>query len=334
MLMVEMTPIAQELTERAAPRPSGGSNILASVVISNYNYARFLRDAIDSALNQTYPHIEVVVVDDGSTDYSREIIAGYGDHIVPVYKENGGHASAINAGFEASRGDVICLLDADDLFLPRKVSRVVRAFAANPRATLVYHPLQAIDGQLAGIGRPWPRAVWRGDIRHQVERSGGWWPHPTTSALAFRRSFAGRLLPVPPPNRTTYPDTYLAGPAAFVGPVVGLRGSLALFRLHGQNMSYWGRQADDDDAERTREKFRRNRDQYVDEFHRLKRSLERLGISAPSLSLDDHLPYQRYRRALGEPVSLSRLSISALRCPALPAPMRLTEAVRVILNIR
>ena len=98
---------------------------LVSILINNYNYDQFLHDAISSALNQTYPNIEIVVVDDGSTDNSSEIIASYGDAIIPVLKANGGQASAFNAGFAASRGDIICFLDADDIFIPEKVDEVV-----------------------------------------------------------------------------------------------------------------------------------------------------------------------------------------------------------------
>jgi len=78
--------------------------ITVSIIIDNYNYGRFLGEAIDSALAQTYPHVEVIVVDDGSTDNSREVIAKYGDRIIPVLKENGGQASAFNAGLLRPRG--------------------------------------------------------------------------------------------------------------------------------------------------------------------------------------------------------------------------------------
>ena len=91
---------------------------LVSILINNYNYAQYLSQAIDSALGQTYTNTEIIVVDDGSTDNSREIINSYGNQIISVLKENGGQASAINAGFAASKGDIICLLDADDIFLP------------------------------------------------------------------------------------------------------------------------------------------------------------------------------------------------------------------------
>src|SRR5437762_9779476 len=101
---------------------------LASIIIDNYNYGRFLRDAIDSALAQTYPHAEVIVVDDGSTDNSREVIASYGDRIKPILKENGGQGSAFNAGFAASSGDVILFLDADDLLVSTAAERAVAYF--------------------------------------------------------------------------------------------------------------------------------------------------------------------------------------------------------------
>ena len=101
---------------------------LVSVIINNYNYGHFLGEAIDSVLNQTYPNIEIVVVDDGSTDNSREIISSYQEKIISVLKENGGQASAFNAGFAASRGDIIFMLDSDDIFVPEKVAEVVNIF--------------------------------------------------------------------------------------------------------------------------------------------------------------------------------------------------------------
>src|SRR5882757_8265902 len=102
---------------------------LVSVIINNYNYGRFLGAAIGSALDQDHPAVEVVVVDDGSTDDSRAIIAGYGDRLVAVLKHNGGQGSAFNAGVAASRGEILCFLDADDWFLPGKLRRVVEVFS-------------------------------------------------------------------------------------------------------------------------------------------------------------------------------------------------------------
>src|SRR5688572_7501809 len=107
---------------------------LVSILINNYNYGRFLRQAIDSALSQTYGNIEVVVVDDGSTDESREIVVNYGERVRPVLKDNGGQASAFNAGFAASRGELIALLDSDDLFVAEKIEKCVAAARKHPEA--------------------------------------------------------------------------------------------------------------------------------------------------------------------------------------------------------
>src|SRR5205085_8851297 len=92
---------------------------LVSIVVTNYNYARYLERAVDSALRQTYRPLEVIVVDDGSTDESRTVIAGYGDRVRPVLRSNGGNAAAYNSGFAASRGDILLFLDADDALYPQ-----------------------------------------------------------------------------------------------------------------------------------------------------------------------------------------------------------------------
>ncbi len=126
-------------------------NPLVSIAINNYNYGRFLKQAIDSALNQTYSPIEVVVVDDGSTDNSREIIASYGDKIVPILKANGGQASAFNAGFSASRGEIVCFLDADDMFLPEKVASVVEVLGDSSERDWCFHPLTLVNAESENI---------------------------------------------------------------------------------------------------------------------------------------------------------------------------------------
>ena len=103
---------------------------LVSILIDNYNYGRYLPSAIDSALGQTYANTEVIIVDDGSTDESRDVIAGYGTSVSAILKENGGQASAFNAGFAACRGEIICLLDADDYWDEEKAEVIVNAISS------------------------------------------------------------------------------------------------------------------------------------------------------------------------------------------------------------
>jgi glycosyltransferase involved in cell wall biosynthesis len=106
--------------------------MLVSIVIDNYNYDRFVCAAIDSALSQSYQPVEVIVVDDGSTDQSRDLINRFGDQISTILQDNGGQASALNAGFARSQGEIVIFLDADDILLPHAVQTAVDAFTAQP----------------------------------------------------------------------------------------------------------------------------------------------------------------------------------------------------------
>lgn len=99
---------------------------LISAVIPTYNYGRFVGVAVDSALAQTYRNVEVIVVDDGSKDDTRERLAPYGDRIRYIYQENGGLSAARNTGIRASSGEWIGLLDADDVWHPRKLEMQMR----------------------------------------------------------------------------------------------------------------------------------------------------------------------------------------------------------------
>ncbi len=136
---------------------------LTSIILNNYNYGRFLRDAIDSAVNQTYANIEIIVVDDGSTHNSAEIIADYANLVIPVIKENGGQASAFNAGFQVSRGQVVVFLDSDDALLPTAMENAVKLFH-QAEVVKVHWPLWRIDavgkktGELFRSTR-WQRAI-------------------------------------------------------------------------------------------------------------------------------------------------------------------------------
>jgi glycosyltransferase involved in cell wall biosynthesis len=302
--------------------------MLVSILINNYNYGRFLGAAIDSALNQSYPHIEVIVVDDGSTDDSRAVMARYGDRIHAIHQTNSGQPVAIHTGFLASRGDIICLLDADDLFLPDKVASVVAAWRANPHACVVYHQMQNVDAQLQHMGRPWPHAVLRGNIRRRVERAGGWWPRPNTSALAFGRPLLERLMPVPSGPQRIWTDTYLTNAAPFFGEIVGIRAPLTLYRVHGANASMVGQTNPSTHTQLLRHRL----EQYAFEFDLLNTTLrDKFAIAAP-LALHDHPEYQRHRLALGSDVSLLNVVRATVACPTLPVAMKWRESLKVMLG--
>lgn len=111
---------------------------LVSVIIPNYNYARYLQQAIDSVLSQTYPNVEVVVVDDGSQDDSAAVLASYGASIKWLRQQNCGVAVARNRGAQASSGDYLAFLDADDYWLPTKLERQMEMYRQDPELGLTH----------------------------------------------------------------------------------------------------------------------------------------------------------------------------------------------------
>lgn len=212
---------------------------LVSIIINNYNYGRFLREAIDSALNQTYPYTEVIVVDDGSTDNSREIIASLGNRIVPVLKENGGQASAFNAGFAASRGDIICFLDSDDIFMPEKVAEVVDVFGYQQDAGWCFHPLKLVDANTKSLFKSSQKgSLCECDLRPHIQRGKvrGKLPFsvPATSGLCLKRFVLQLILPMPEAIKITS-DNYLKYTALALSKGFALVNELALQRIHGDN---------------------------------------------------------------------------------------------------
>ncbi len=210
-------------------------NPLASIIINNYNYGRFLTSAIESALHQTYPDVEIIVVDDGSTDNSREIITSYGDRIIPLLKENGGQASTLNAGFRISKGQIILFLDADDVLLSTTVKEVVNIFQTHPEISKVQYLLAVIDESDHFIGKVLPpRRLSNGDLRWQVLNyySYGW---PPTSGNAFPTTILHRLFPIPEEDYRISADMYLADLSVLLGPVISLNSIGGYYRAHGTN---------------------------------------------------------------------------------------------------
>ena len=118
---------------------------LVSVVIPNYNYATYVREAINSVLAQTYPNIEIIVVDDGSSDDSRTTIASYGDKIIGIFQQNQGVSATRNNGVKASRGKYVAFLDADDVWLPRKIELQMAKFRDDPALGMVHVAVDEVD---------------------------------------------------------------------------------------------------------------------------------------------------------------------------------------------
>jgi glycosyltransferase involved in cell wall biosynthesis len=128
------------VTLLAPPAPPGtapGPRPSISVVIASYQAATWVADAVRSALEQTEPPHEVIVCDDGSTDGTAEVLAAFGDAITVVRQDNRGEAGARNTAIAAATGDVLAILDADDLFVPERLARLGDAFAQRPDLEIV-----------------------------------------------------------------------------------------------------------------------------------------------------------------------------------------------------
>ncbi len=216
----------------------------ASILINNYNYGCFLKDAIDSALGQTYRSFEVIVVDDGSADNSREIILGYGSRIVPVLKQNEGQASAFNQGFLASKGNIICLLDSDDTFLPNKLELVVSALHAGGNSVgWCFHPLQLVDSTLSYLegnakALDIPEPLLQVDVRHKIRmgKLGEPFVIPATSGMCFTRACLKQIIPMPISKSVSLNDSYIKFAAMSICKGVVISDCLALQRIHEKNL--------------------------------------------------------------------------------------------------
>lgn len=208
---------------------------LVSILINNYNYERFLGEAIDSALKQTYSITEVIVVDDGSTDNSRDIIARYGDRIIPVLKKNGGQASTFNAAFAASRGDIICFLDSDDAFLTEKIAEVVEVFKSHKDIGWCFHDQKWVDENTNPLPKSsTQRSSHECDLRALIKTGKLPPPLPATSALCFKRSLLQQILPMFESEGTSA-DRYLKHVALALDKGFFLGKVLSLHRIHGNN---------------------------------------------------------------------------------------------------
>lgn len=134
----------------------GAESARASVIIATYNRADFIREAIDSALAQTHADVEVIVVDDASTDATAGVLAAYGSRIRHVRQEHAGVCAARNRGFAESTGSFVLFLDSDDAILPRMLERAIERFRARPDFGVVYTGWRYVDREGATLGESAP----------------------------------------------------------------------------------------------------------------------------------------------------------------------------------
>jgi glycosyltransferase involved in cell wall biosynthesis len=210
---------------------------LVSVIITNYNYGRYLPEAIEGVLNQTYRNYELIIVDDGSTDDSRRIIEDYvkkePGRIVSVLKENGGQASAFNAGYEHSRGEMISFLDSDDYWTPERLAKVVEVFKTG-MYSIVQHNMEFTDEHSRPSGRLYRRGLFTGDAKRLLLDYCHFDFFVPTSGICFQRSVLEKIFPVPE-SWQICADAYLTRIVLFYGFLYSFEKSLGYYRIHGKN---------------------------------------------------------------------------------------------------
>ncbi len=229
------------LGNEADMRPCPENAPLVSVILTSYNHEPYIAEAIRSVFAQSYRPMELVVVDDGSKDGSRgvieEVLRDAPIPATPVFKENGGQASAYNAAWPHARGSLVCFIDSDDVWLPDKVERMVSFWREHPGGALYQH--QVLVG--GGVSR---HELVSGDMLAYWSQYGGVLNIATHGSLMkrfvpsvglmFPKAILERLFPMPE-TLVVCPDGYLTRTACALGPLYSLDTPLARWRDHERN---------------------------------------------------------------------------------------------------
>jgi glycosyltransferase involved in cell wall biosynthesis len=256
-----------------------------SVVVTCFNYAQYIGGAIESAVSQSYPLKEVVVVNDGSTDDSLRVIKGYGDRVTIIDQVNQGSVAAYNNGFAASAGDLVIFLDADDRLMPGALEEVAAAW--RPGCAKVQYDLGIIGSRGEDLGRRFCNFDSHYDdqrVRASFHLTGTYrWP--VTAGNAYARWFAERFFPL---HIDHGPDGTLNTVAPVYGDVVTIPRVLGQYRIHGANM--WT----SDGLDQTRLPYRIEHRRREVAFMRTHAA--RMGVAVPAGDVLDHeLPFLNYR---------------------------------------
>ena len=209
-----------------------------SVLIDTYNHERLIEQALRSVLEQDFPAAqrEVIVVDDGSSDGTAEIVRRYEPRVRLISKKNGGQASAFNAGIPECRGEVIVFLDGDDWWAPGKLKRIAEIFSADDALGMAGHSfIESFDDGTERMIAPQETVRLRLEnvVAAKIFRLSRC--YFGTSRLALRAEVARRILPVPE-ALTFEADEYLFSMAAALGKSVILPEALTHYRVHAGNL--------------------------------------------------------------------------------------------------
>jgi glycosyltransferase involved in cell wall biosynthesis len=210
-----------------------------SVVINNYNYESFVGTAIRSVLAQTYKGVQCIVVDDGSTDRSRDIISQF-DGIKKIFKDNGGQTSAIRLGVEQANSDIIILLDSDDYLYNDACATIAERWTQD--TVLVQYKLDIAkpDGRIVG---EYPLQPFITSGQYTYSLKWGEFPSSPTSGNAFSCQYLREALKLIGDRDIKFADGYFVFSAPLHGNIQVINRSLGAYLVHGDNVSMSARQS-------------------------------------------------------------------------------------------
>jgi glycosyltransferase involved in cell wall biosynthesis len=300
-----------------------------SVVISNYNYGRYLTKAINSVLSQTHSDVEIVVVDDGSQDDSRSVITQLQqtapDKIKAIFQTNQGQGGAFNAGFAAATGEIIAFLDADDVWKPHKLQRIVEVFNKSDVVGVMHH-LDVIDGNDNSINNASTQGPKLSeDLATLIVKTGNAWCFPPTSGLAYRREALEKVFPIDPVKWRIWADGCIIYCTAFLGKIKTLHENLGYYRIHGANNHMSGAIATKEQEAKSQIGIEMT-NQYINDF------LARIGYS-PKVDLSRNLQYRRtkyYQQSKWDSKEVWAISLLILGWPFYSGQEKLYYLVRFL----
>lgn len=207
---------------------------LISVIINNHNYENFVGDAIRSVLNQTYSKVECIVVDDGSTDGSREVIRSFAN-IKAIFQDNAGQSGAARAGLDHATGDIVLFLDSDDFLLPDAAATIAATW--RPSVTAILFQLRIMQNGTITDGILPDQPFLRGNFLKFIQAY-GYYPAAPSSGNAFSANAARTIFAnaVKLDDRCFF-DTWLILCSPFLGEVVTVHRPLGVYRIHDANAS-------------------------------------------------------------------------------------------------
>lgn len=267
-------------------RATSGS-MLFTVIIPNYNYEAYVGRAIESALALDWPHVEVIVVDDGSTDQSPEVIRRYDKKIKAFFQPHADQRAACNEGFAQSKGEIVLFLDSDDEMDPSLAREVMKVWRPGISKVQVQMTLIDANGKELGSvlpnygGTPTPE-----DVRKWLQSTGAY-PCPPGSGNVYAREFLDKIFPL----EGTEPayDSYCLAAAPLLGDVVTIRKPLVRYRIHGRNDGAMATL----DVERLRRELARGRRR----FEYTQTIAQRIGIRLPESVFMNGLMIAAFRLA-------------------------------------